>query len=82
LVAWLAKTVLTDEEKGHLKVIASELAEIRKLLNELAETLVKISDKDLMKALNASPDGVSERQVDHYKLSLEKQADRAENEFR
>ncbi|MGD6806932.1 MAG: hypothetical protein ACQCN4_08240 [Candidatus Bathyarchaeia archaeon] len=77
----MAKYVLTDEERGSVKAIALELLEIRKLLNELAETLVKISDKDFLKALNASPSGVSERQVDCYRLSLEKQLDAAENEL-
>jgi hypothetical protein len=77
----LAKTVLTDEERRYLKLVALELADIRKLLNELAETMVKLSDKDLMKALNANTDGPTEKQVDNYKLALEKQVDAAKSDF-
>jgi hypothetical protein len=81
-VAYLAKTVLTEEDKRNLKVVALELLEIRKLVNELAETLVKLNDKELLKTFNANPDSVKEKQVDNYKETLEKQVDTAEKEFR
>jgi hypothetical protein len=81
-VAWLAKTVFTEEDKRNLKVIAMELFEIRKLIMELAETLVKISDKELLKILNSNQDDLKEKLVDNYKEKLEAKLDIAEKEFR
>ena len=81
-MTWLVKTVLTDEDKRALKGIALELLEIRKLVLELAEILVKLSDKELMKILNASENDLKELQVENYKETLEKQVDIAEKEFR
>lgn len=56
--------------------------EIRKLIEELAETLANISDKKLMESFNSSPSGIKESQVDGYKETLERQIDIAEKEFR
>ena len=81
-MAWLAKTVFTEEDKRNLKVIALELFEIRKLILELAETLVKISDKELLKILNSGQDDLKEKLVDNYKEKLEAKIDIAEKEFR
>ena len=81
-MTWLVKTVFTDEDKRNLKGIALELLEIRKLVEELAEKLVNLSDKELMKSLNASQNDLKENQVDNYKETLEKQVDIAEKEFR
>jgi len=81
-VAWLAKTVFTEEDKRNLKVIAIELFEIRKLIMELAEILVKISDKELSKILNSGQDDLKEKIVDNYKEKLEAKLDIAEKEFR
>jgi hypothetical protein len=82
-VAWLSKTtVVTEEDKTNLKVIALELLEIRKLIEQLAEILVKLSDKELMKSFNAIQDDLKENQVDRYRETLEKQIDIAEKEFR
>ena len=78
----MVKTVLTDQDKRDLKVIASELLEIRKLVDKLAETLVNLSDKELLKFCNAIQDDLKENQVDRYKEALEKQLDIAEKEFR
>ena len=78
----MVKTVFTEEDKRNLKVIASELYEIRKLVEELAETMVNLSDKELLRILNASQDDLKENQVDSYKETLEKQIDTAEKEFR
>lgn len=78
----MVKTVLTEQDKRDLKVIALELLEIRKLINKLAETLVNLSDKELLKSLNADQDDLKENQVDYYKETLEKQIDIAEKEFR
>ena len=78
----MVKTVFTEEDKRNLKVIALELLEIRKLIEELAETLVNLSDKELLKSLNASEKDLKENQVDNYRETLEKQVDIAEKEFR
>jgi hypothetical protein len=83
VVAWLGKTtVVTEEDKRNLKVIALELLEIRKLIEQLAEILVKLSDKELMNSFNAIQDDLKENQVDRYRETLEKQIDIAEKEFR
>jgi len=79
----LVKTVLTEQDKRDFKVIASELLEIRKLIDELAETLVSLSDKELLKFCNANQDDIlTENQVDNYKEKLQKQLNSAEKEFR
>jgi hypothetical protein len=78
----LAKTVLTDQDKRDLKVIALELLEIRKLVEKLAETMVILSDKELLRHFNASQENLKEKQLDKYKETLEKQLDLAEKEFR
>jgi hypothetical protein len=78
----LVKTVLTENDKRDLTVMALELSEIRKLVEKLAETLVSLSDKELLRFINASQEGVREKQVDNYKETLEKQIDIAEKEFR
>jgi len=78
----LVRTVFTDDDKKKLKVIAAELIELRKLIEELTESLVKVSDKKLMKMLNASQDDFKENKVLNYKEKLEKQIDIAEKEFR
>jgi glutathionyl-hydroquinone reductase len=81
-VAGLVSTVFTDDDKKNLKVIAAELIELRKLIEELTESLVNVSDKKLMKMLNASQDDFKENKVLNYKEKLEKQIDIAEKEFR
>ena len=78
----MVRTVCTDEDKKNLKVIATQLMELRKLIEELTESLVNVSDKKLMKMLNASQDDLDENKVLNYKEKLEKQIDIAEKEFR
>jgi hypothetical protein len=78
----LIKTVLTEQDKRDLKGIALELLEIRKLVDKLAENLVNLSDKELLRSLSASQIDLKENQVDCYKETLEKQIDIAEKEFR
>jgi hypothetical protein len=81
-VAYLLKTVFTEEDKRTLKVIALELLEISKLVDKLAETLVNLSDKELLRFLNSNQkDDIKEEQVDRYKLTLEKQIDIAKEDF-
>ena len=78
----MVRTVFTDDDKKNLKVIAAELIELRKLIEELTESLVNVSDKKLMKMLNASQDDLKENKVLNYKEKLEKQIDIVEKEFR
>ena len=81
-MAWLVRTVFTDDDKKNLKVIAAELIELRKLIEELTESLVNVSDKKLLKMLNASQDDLEENKVLNFKEKLEKQIDIVEKEFR
>ena len=81
-MTWLVKAVFTDEDKRNLRAIALELKELRKLVEELAETLVNLSDKDLMKIFNSDQIDLKENQVANCKETLEKQLDAAEKEFR
>lgn len=78
----MVKTVITIEEKSSIKAIALELMEIRKLIEELAEKLVNLSDKKLMESFNATENDLKENKVLSYKETLEKQIDIAEKEFR
>lgn len=78
----MVKTVITIEEKSSIKAIALELMEIRKLIEELAEKLVNLSDKKLMESFNATENDLKENKVLSYKETLEKQVDIAEKEFR
>jgi glutathionyl-hydroquinone reductase len=80
-VAYLVKTVFTEQDKRDLMRISLELLEIRKLVDQLAETMVNLSDKELLKAFNASQNDIKEKQIDRYTETLEKQIDIAEKEF-
>jgi hypothetical protein len=82
LVTRSVNSVLTEEDKRCLRVIAVELVDVRRLVMELAEKLAKMSDKELLKSLNASQDGIKEACVDRYKEKLEEKIDVAEKEFR
>jgi len=73
---------VTEEDKIHLKAIVLELYEIRKLIEKLAETIVNLSDKELLKNLKASQENLKEKQVDRYREKLEKQVGIVEKEFR
>jgi len=81
-VAWLVNTVLTEEDRIILRGLAVEIADIRKQLNQLAETLAKLNDKQFLKAFVDSKPDLNEEQVDRYQLSLQKQVDATEYEFR
>jgi hypothetical protein len=80
-VAWLV-TVFTEEDKRNLKVIALELLEIRKLIENLTEKVVNLSDKELLRILSTTQNDLKEKQVDGYKETLERQLYIAEKEFR
>ena len=81
-MTWLGKAVFTDEERQSLRAIALELKELRKLVMELAESLVNVSDKDLMKIFNSEQIDLKENQVEKCREKLETQLDAAEKEFR
>ena len=78
----MSKAVFTDEERQSLKAIALELKELRKLVMELAESLVNVSDKDLMKIFGTDQIDLKENQVAKCREKLETQLDAAEKEFR
>jgi hypothetical protein len=82
-VAWLARTVLTDEEKLCIRALALDIADLRKQINQLAEALAKMNDKQFKEAF-AQDDkvDVTEKQVDDYKLALQKKMDAAESDLR
>jgi hypothetical protein len=81
LVTCLVRTVLTDEDKRNLKVIALELLEIRKLVMGLAETLVNLSDKELMRSFDVNQIDLKENEVLRCKEKLEEQLDTAKKEL-
>ncbi len=59
-----------------------ELIDIRRQLNEIAETIVKMNDKKFYEIFHVCKEDFSEQQVDNYQLALLKKSDAAENEFR
>jgi hypothetical protein len=77
----VARTVLTEQDKRDLIMVASELLEIRKLVDKISEALVNLSDKELLKAFNASQEDVKEKQIEQYRETLEKQLYKDEKEF-
>ena len=64
-----------------LRVIAAELLEIRKLIGELAEKLVNLSDKELMKSFDVDQINLKEDELQKCTLKMQGQLDRAEKEF-
>jgi len=79
----LARTVLTDEEKKCIKALALDIADLRKQIDQLAEALSKMNDKQFKEAFAAEDKvDVTEKQVDSYQLSLQKKMDTAESELR
>lgn len=79
----MARTALTDEEKLCIKSLALDIADLRKQINQLAEALAKMNDKQFKAAFAADDKvDVTEKQVDNYQLSLQKKMDAAESELR
>ena len=79
----MARTVLTDEEKKCIKALALDIADLRKQIDQLAEALSKMNDKQVKEAYAAEDKvDVTEKQVDSYQLSLQKKMDTAESELR
>ncbi len=74
-------TVFTYEEKIRLRGISSELREIRKLIDELAEKSVILSDKELMKSFDASQIDLKENEVLRCREKLQEKVDNAEKEL-
>jgi hypothetical protein len=77
----MVNTVFTEEDKRNLKVIALEPHEIRKLVEDLAETVVNLSDKKLLESFQAPKNDFNENKVLNYKETLEKQIGKAEKEI-
>ena len=67
----MVETVFTDEDKKNLKVIDEEMPKLRKVVEELMETLEVLSDEELMKSIDRSLKDVKEGKV----LSYEKMLD-------
>lgn len=80
-MAWLAKTVVTAEEKTYLRAVSLELFEIQRKLLQLTEALVSISDKQFLATFNVEKEDFTEKQLDNYKLALQKKTDKAESEI-
>jgi hypothetical protein len=82
-VAWLARTALTNEEKLCIKALALDIADLRKQINQLAEALARMNEKQFREAF-ATEDkvDVTEKQVDNYQLALQKKIDAAESDMR
>lgn len=70
MVTKLVETVFTEEDKRNLKTLAEELPKLRLLVEELTETLEILSDKKLMKSLDASMKDVKEGRVVGFKELL------------
>jgi hypothetical protein len=81
-VAWLARTVLTEEEHSQIRFIALELAQIRRQINQLHEVLATLNDKKFEAAFKVEKEDFSEKQLDKYEFALLKKADKVEDEFR
>ncbi len=77
----MTKTALTEEDRRYLKILALQLLETRKLVDQLAETLVDLNDKGFMKAFLAGEDEIKQPKVERYREKLERQVDAAEKEF-
>jgi hypothetical protein len=67
----LVEAVFTDEDKKNLKAIAEELPKLRRVVEELKETLEILSDEKLMKGIDKSLKDVKENKVLSYKEMLE-----------
>ncbi len=50
--------ILTEEDRRNIAVLARELPTIRRLLEELVETLDILSDRDLMRSIELSGEDV------------------------
>ncbi len=78
----MAKLILTDEERMYVKAVVLELREIRKILDGLSEAVVKLNDKEFLKAMNSTEEvDLKESQVDRYEEKLQKQLYTAKKEF-
>ena len=79
----MAKTILTEDERRCIVALALELTDIRKQLDQLAEALAKLNDKQFFEIFCEDSKGdLSEKQVDNYQLALQRHADEANNELR
>ena len=79
----MTKTILTDEEKMHLKAVVLELRVIRKLIDALAEAAVNLSDKEFRKSFSdATEVDLTESELERHEGKLQKQLYNAKKTFR
>jgi len=66
----VVETVFTEEDKRNLRRLAEELPKLRFAIEQLSETLEILSDRKLMKSIDASLKDVREGRVYSYKELL------------
>jgi hypothetical protein len=66
----MVETAFTEEDKKNLKTVAEELPRLRRVVEELTETLEILSDEKLMKSIDRSLKDVKENKVLGYKEML------------
>ncbi len=66
----MVETIFTEEDKRNLKALAEELPKLRIAVEELTATLDVLSDKKLMKSIDASLKDIKEGRVYSYKQLL------------
>jgi len=66
----LVKTVLTDEDRRNLKILAEEVPKLRLLFEGFLETLEILSDTALMESIRASEKDIQEGRLLGFKELL------------
>jgi len=66
----LVKTVLTDEDRRNLKILAEEVPKLRLLFEGFLETLEILSDTALMESIRASEKDIQEGKLLGFKELL------------
>ena len=66
----MVKTVLTDEDRRNLKILAEEVPKLRLLFESFLETLEILSDTALMESIRASEKDIQEGKLLGFKELL------------
>ena len=66
----MVKTVLTDEDRRNLKILAEEVPKLRLLFEGFLETLEILSDTALMESIRASEKDIQEGKLLGFKELL------------
>ena len=66
----MVKTVLTDEDRRNLKILAEEVPKLRLLFEGFLETLEILSDTALMESIRASEKDIQEGRLLGFKELL------------